>query len=351
MEQARQASLQTWAQAQRNALHEATKNTAVNQAPVAAAAAGASGVGGGGGGIGGVIEITWSAPQYAIGTVEEWNSFFGLGTLHGNYGSPFTDVTVQGNKTILSGTQGFIIKENCFSPYNKLGNQQLIEFKDVTGCVTLVQAKAFANCDNLTTAILPTATEIEFCAFSDCSNLSTVEIPKATILGDVAFSDCPLLESIEIPLVEVIGNYVFGNSGIQTITGPRVDYLVANALQGAYALTDASFPIATEIGQYAFNNCNSLKTVSAPLATSIGAWCFYNCHILESINIPSCTNLGGSPLYNGVFDGLYGTFGTSGTAGSIDITIDSSRATCGSSGVPDTDLITVSGQGSNINYV
>jgi hypothetical protein len=46
VEQARQASLQSWAQAQRQAMHESTRNTPVNQAP--AAAAGASGTGSGG---------------------------------------------------------------------------------------------------------------------------------------------------------------------------------------------------------------------------------------------------------------------------------------------------------------
>jgi hypothetical protein len=65
MEQLRQQSIQAWAQANRQAMHEAVRNTSVNQAP--AAAAGASGVGGGGEGIGGgLYQITTSGRIYSF---------------------------------------------------------------------------------------------------------------------------------------------------------------------------------------------------------------------------------------------------------------------------------------------
>jgi len=66
MEQIRQQSLQAWAQANRQAMHESVRNTPVNQAPVAAAAAGASGVGGGGEGrITGLYEVATDGNIYS----------------------------------------------------------------------------------------------------------------------------------------------------------------------------------------------------------------------------------------------------------------------------------------------
>ena len=58
MEKLRQESIARWAQANRDAMHESTRNTPVNQAP--ASAAGASGVGGGGeGSATNFVEITF----------------------------------------------------------------------------------------------------------------------------------------------------------------------------------------------------------------------------------------------------------------------------------------------------
>ena len=65
MEKLRQQSLLAWAQANRQAMHEAVRNTSVNQAPVAAAA-GASGVGGGGeGNITGLYEVVTDGNIYS----------------------------------------------------------------------------------------------------------------------------------------------------------------------------------------------------------------------------------------------------------------------------------------------
>jgi len=66
MEKLRQQSLLAWAQANRQAMHEAVRNTSVNQAPVAAAAAGASGVGGGGEGrVTGLYEVATDGNIYS----------------------------------------------------------------------------------------------------------------------------------------------------------------------------------------------------------------------------------------------------------------------------------------------
>jgi hypothetical protein len=77
VEQARQASLKSWAQAQRQAMHESTRNTPVNQAP--AAAAGASGTGSGGQSattLSGVINwLEWAPSGYSGPTGQQFTDF------------------------------------------------------------------------------------------------------------------------------------------------------------------------------------------------------------------------------------------------------------------------------------
>ena len=319
MEQARQSSLNKWADAQRRALHEAVRNTPVG--PAAAAA----GLGtGSGGAISGIISMKWTDPSYAVGSLDEWNSFFDL------LGAPeaFTSVTIDGDTTILSGTPGFNIINNVFSP-GKAGNQYLVEFRDLTGCVNSVGDQAFANCDNLTTAILPAAKFIRNSAFIDCASLQFVNIDSATFIMDNAFAYCPLLESISIPNVEVLGPYSFSYSGLLDITGPKV-IIIDNS---------------------AFTNCVDLESVSFPVATTVEPYAFSNCTLLKNIYVPNCTNLGGSVGDNNVFYALNGTAGTAGTSGTINLTVDFSRSTCGTSGNPDGDITYVTGLGSNITYV
>ena len=77
MEQTRQASIQAWAQAQRQALHEATKNTPVNPAQ----AAGASSTGGGV--TTGLYGVAYNGLIYSIDTLVNWD-----------FGDQFPDQTV-----------------------------------------------------------------------------------------------------------------------------------------------------------------------------------------------------------------------------------------------------------------
>ena len=364
MEQARQSSLNKWADAQKRALHETVRNT-----PVGPAAAAAAGLGtGSGGAISGIISMKWTDPSYAVGSLDEWNSFFDL------LGSPeaFTSVTIDGDTTILSGTPGFNIINNVFSP-GKAGNQYLVEFRDLTGCVNSVGDQAFANCDNLTTAILPAATSIGYSAFIDCAILQSVDISSATEIFEYAFTYCPLLDSISMPNVENIGPWSFGYSGLTSITGPNVVTIGDSAFENCSLLTSLSFPQLTsasnscfsncssltsvsfpqlvsagsfcfqdcssltsislphltEIGSFCFLRCETLTTISLPQLATVAANCFQNCHGLASISLPQCTNLGGSVGNNEVFLGV--------TGNTISVTIPVALMTC-NIGDPDGDI-------------
>lgn len=67
--------------------------------------------------------------------------------------------------------------------------------------VTALSEGCFADCDRLTTVILPdTLTEIGPSAFAFCENLRGIYLPKTVnTIGTRAFMECPSLEAICIP--------------------------------------------------------------------------------------------------------------------------------------------------------
>ncbi len=109
---------------------------------------------------------------------------------------------------------------------------------------------AFRSCPNLTTAIFPSATSLEFNAFNGCSNLNTVIFPNVTSIGSRAFQSCTILTTATLPNVITIVNYAF---------------------QECSSLATAIFPNATSIGDYGFYNCTNLKTLTLGNVTTTGA--------------------------------------------------------------------------------
>ena len=103
---------------------------------------------------------------------------------------------------------------------------------------------AFAECENLTSIIIPNSvTSIGDSAFDSCSSLASITIPDSvTSIGNWAFYSCNSLASVTIPdSVTSIGNWTFyGCSSLANITIPDG---------------------VTSIGNNAFTNCDSLKTV------------------------------------------------------------------------------------------
>ena len=226
--------------------------------------------------------------------------------------------------------------------YTKLSNGS----KLIIGDVTSIGNCAFANCDNLTSIIIPNGvTSIGDYAFKDCSNLTSITIPRSvtsigssafygcssltsitipnsvtsigssafykcssltsiiipdsvTSMGDYAFKDCSNLTSITIPRsVTSIGSSAFyGCSSLTSIIIPNgVTSIGSSAFSGCSSLTSITIPDSvTSIGDSAFSNCSSLTSITIPDGvTSIGEWAFSYCSSLTSINIPdSVTSIG-----------------------------------------------------------
>ena len=148
--------------------------------------------------------------------------------------------------------------------------------------------KAFSDCKNLISVILPNTVEsIYDSAFSGCSGMTSITLSNSLIgIGVNAFKNCNNLTSITIPnSVVSIGNGAFsGCSGLTSITIPN---------------------FVTSIGEGVFSGCTNLTFVTIPNSvTYIHENAFYNCENLteiycKTINPPTC---------KANSDGLYSMF-------------------------------------------
>ena len=114
--------------------------------------------------------------------------------------------------------------------------------------VTNIAEKAFYQCNNLTSIVLPgSVTSIGAHAFDGCGNLTSISIPgSVTRIGGYAFTDCVRLKNVTIP------------NGVTCI----------------------------EEGLFRF--CSNLTSIVLPDGlTKINAWAFERCSCLMSITIPS----------------------------------------------------------------
>lgn len=125
------------------------------------------------------------------------------------------------------------------------------------GPVRRIGEKAFCNCTQLRTAVLPDALEqIESSAFEGCSALVQIFLPcRLRKIGKNAFAGCTKLEEIKIP------------EGVR------------------------------EIDSWSFSGCRNLKKVVLPETMEVlrdGA--FANCEKLAILQIPSGCRMEGRPV-------------------------------------------------------
>ena len=198
------------------------------------------------------------------------------------------------------------------------------------GNVTTIGARAFYDCDSLTSVTIPdSVTTIGDYAFSRCSSLTSVTIPDSvTTIGNYAFYDCDSLTTVTIPdSVTTIGNSAFRDCySLTSVTIPdNVTTIGYEAFLYCYSLTTVTIPDSvTTIGERAFSYCASLKEFKGKFAsdngrclivdgvlssfangcgtteytipdsvTTIGGGTFYDCDSLTSVTIPnSVTTIG-----------------------------------------------------------
>ena len=144
------------------------------------------------------------------------------------------------------------------SGYDDLGSP-IYSTRNLTAPVIAISKKAFQNCRDLTSVIIPNSvTEIGEYAFAHCLYLTNLSIGNSVdSIGQYAFLECASLPSVTIP-----------NS-------------------------------VTSIPKGCFSQCRSMTSVSFPnTVTDIGTRAFYDCRKLTSVNIPnSVTTIGDSTFY------------------------------------------------------
>ena len=210
-----------------------------------------------------------------------WNTLFDLPA----QGTPFVSLSVIGDNVYLN-NGGFsnIILNNFLA-----GNANLLEFDDsLVGYIYDSAIGAFDSCANLTTLLTLAITTIPANYAANCPNLNTVDIYSATTVGDGAFFSSGTIY------------------GVMAVNMWQAITIVKDAFSGS-GIASVNCLSCTTVGQYAFAFCSYLVTVNLPAATSIGNNCFNADSSLSSVSLVSCTNLGGTVGNNQVFDNIFGS--------------------------------------------
>ncbi len=149
-------------------------------------------------------------------------------------------------------------------------------------------AKAFNNCDALTSITIPEGcTNIPSDAFWSCDNLSSITIPEScTSISGNAFAYCKALSQIN------------SSNAQEAILPQNCTSIGATAFQDCTSLKNVEIPeICTSIGNEAFAGCTGLnKVVFLNANTSIGENAFPTTQKAPNIMI-YCTNIGSVTIY------------------------------------------------------
>ena len=159
--------------------------------------------------------------------------------------------------------------------------------------VTYVTDNAFAECEGLTSVVLPNSIKkMGLYVFEGCTNLVSVKLPDGIEeLGNLMFAECTSLPSVTIPSsVRKIGPSAFSAChSMKTITIPSsVEVIDDWAFCYGEGLTDITIPSTVKkLGKGVFLDCRNLKNVELP--TSIDVLeneMFEGCSNLETLVIP-----------------------------------------------------------------
>lgn len=210
--------------------------------------------------------------------------------------------------------------------------------------IETIGSKAFANCRDLKTIILPEkTTNIEGGAFSDCDELAEITWSNALVsicedaffackrlkkidlksvqnIGNTAFSGCAALEEIFLPkTLEELGYSAFSQcrsikafkvdkeneyfaSYLEVLFDKNLSYLLAypRAKVGSEYVVP---PTVTVIAGRAFDNCTQLQTLTlSPRLSMIGKNALFKCKGLKKISLRSSIvpELQGDAPLNGI---------------------------------------------------
>ena len=194
---------------------------------------------------------------------------------------------------------------NMGSPRNVIIPDK-VSYKGRKYTVTAIGRRAFAECDAISSIILPnTITTIGDGAFDGCLNLTSIILPDSiTSIGWSTFSDCRSLHSITIPhSVTSIGDHAFSKcENLTSITlSNTITTIGDGAFWGCQNLTSITLPNSlTTISKRMFYQCSNLTSITIPSSvTSIEEWAFAKCESLTSITLPNSVTTIGEWAFSG----------------------------------------------------
>ncbi len=156
-----------------------------------------------------------NVPVADASSVSDWNTFFDLPT----YGTPFTEVLVDGNVVTLRGGAGIKLKDRLFRTY---ANPYLISIVD-NNCITSAGTEVFQFQTSLSTVVLPTILTIGTHCFNSCTSLVEANFPLLRELPPAAFLNCPSLADVILPeCTYMSANDTFGDcASLETLYLPK----------------------------------------------------------------------------------------------------------------------------------
>lgn len=191
-------------------------------------------------------------------------------------------------------------KGNSYSGFNEYSGTVIIPesitYNDVTYSVTVIGARAFYGCTDLTSVFIGNSvTSIGDYAFYNCSGLTSLTIPNSvTSIGDYALSGCTGIKDLTIEDGEEILR--IGESGEyrllsdcpleQLYLGRNLSYyrgyspFYENSTLKSIIVSNS----VTRIENYAFYGCSGLTSLTIPgSVTSIGISAFNGCTNLKEL--------------------------------------------------------------------
>ncbi|MCM1533551.1 MAG: leucine-rich repeat domain-containing protein [Corallococcus sp.] len=135
------------------------------------------------------------------------------------------------------------------------------------------------------------STEVGTRAFANCENMTSATLPEGiTEIGSYAFDGCVALKNTTFPQsLETIGSYAYRDTALTTVTlQDNVESIGSEAFENC-RLTEISLNRnLKEIGYRAFFGCANLTSFTVPeRATKIGREILGDCVSLESLTIDS----------------------------------------------------------------
>ena len=172
-------------------------------------------------------------------------------------------------------------------------------FDGETFLVTSFKQKAFQNCTDLTSIIIPEGvTSIGYSCFEGCSSLTSITIPSSIVKVDYGcFSGCNNLKKVIVSDIAAWCriNFCFSDSNPLYFA----HHLYSDE---STEITDLIIPDVETINSRAFEYCYGLKTVQIPNGVkSIGYNAFRGCSNLTSINIPNSMTSIGEEAFRGCY--------------------------------------------------